>query len=364
MTQLQQQFSFLLNPLISTFQKEKEPNLLDIASVSHKELPVSNLYSYFLNPTENHGLKSLFFDSLLELLPVNSFTIGDDQIRIEREVYTFETGKFIDIVVTDGSQVLIIENKVHATLYNDLDAYKNHFKVRNIVGIVLSSRKEKNTGDFFAITHYEWINKILTNFNDSYDFQLNPRQNHNFYTFVEILKKMNITIENLDQSIDFFKSNAAQILAFQKMKDLYAKTIIEQVSNSGQNIGFNALETKKELSIEYTFSDAPGLIFYIYLDENDFSILKSALWIRNNSIAVQTWRNDSNSDTAKNKIKALGLTITTEPNLQGGNTWTPTVTKDYPLNSTDNVLDLSELKNDLKTVWITVIDTLKTHSNP
>lgn len=93
MTQLQQQFSFLSNPLISSFQKEKEPNLLEIARVSHKELPVSNLYAYFLDKNESHGLGNLFLESLIELLPANSFIVGNEKIRIEREVYTFGTEK-------------------------------------------------------------------------------------------------------------------------------------------------------------------------------------------------------------------------------------------------------------------------------
>ncbi|MCP9762975.1 PD-(D/E)XK nuclease family protein [Lacihabitans soyangensis] len=361
---IQQQFSFLSNPLISSFQKEKEPNLLEIARVSHKELTVSNLYAYFLNKSESHGLGSLFLDSLIELLPTNSFVIGDEPIRIEREVYTFGTGKFIDVVITDGNQVIVIENKVYATLYNDLEAYKSHFKVKNLVGIVLSSRKEQNTGGFEAITHKEWLTKILYNYKISTDISLSPRQEYNFYTFVEILRNMNNTIDDLDNTLAFFKTNAEQILALQKMKSSFAKVILEQISLLVQNIGFVAIENKKDLSLEYTFSDAPSLILYIYLEDSDLSLLKVALWIRNNPDLVYSWRNTDRFKNEKIEICNLGLLVVNEANPLGGNSWTPIVRKHYSLKSIENLLDLTELQNDLKSAWEKAINTLKTITNP
>jgi hypothetical protein len=360
MTELQQQYSFLADPLLSKYQQKKDPNLLEIARVSHKELPVSNLYAYFLDRNESHGLGSLFLDSLIELLPFNAFVIGDEQVRIEREVYTYGTGKFIDLVITDGLQIIIIENKVYATLYNDLQTYKNHFESENLTGIVLSVKKEKNTGDFITITHNEWISKVMANFKAKTEIKLDNRQQYNFDTFVETLKNMNNTVEDLENSIEFFRTNAKEIEALQKMQAVYLKTILAKIVEAVVLTDFGAQSEQKEISIQYVFRDVPSLIFYLYFDESDLSTLKAELWIRNSPDLVQKWRNTTGFKVEKVALKEQGMQVRTEANPNGGNSWAPIALKKYELKTTANLLDLSELETDLKGAWTFAFETLKT----
>jgi hypothetical protein len=78
---------------------------------------------------------------------------------------------------------------------------------------------------------------------------------------------------------------------------------------------------------------------------------------------VHVWRNSDRFKDEKIEISSLGLLIVNEANPLGGNSWTPTVKKHYTLKSTENLLDLTELQNDLEFAWNKAINTLKNTTN-
>lgn len=358
MTELQQQYSFLSNPFISSLLKEKEPNLLAIAKVNYKELPISNLYAYFLNPDEHHGLNNLFLDSLVELIEGFSFSSGPEAITIAREVHTYKTGNYIDLVISNGRQVIVIENKINADLYNNLNTYIDHYKDKVVKGVILARKNVINPYGFVSITHNQLIKRVVSNLTDASIKALNQRQLYNFNTFVEVLKNMDNITEDLDKNIDFFRSNANQIRAFQLMKSSFINTLLQQINELviGSNLGLAS--SLKDLHLECNIKDAPCLVLYFALQENNLTELIIELWIRNNPDKVQKWRNTNTYNEEKENIKKKGFKINTDS--RGGNAWTPTVTKSYQLNSTNNQLDNKELELDLLEAWKTTIDTLKT----
>jgi hypothetical protein len=363
MTNIIDEFDFLNNDLLKPYLEAKEPNLLDIAKVSTKELPISNLYAYFLDPNENHGLGSIFLEILIEFLPKGCFVIGEDKIRIEREVHTYETGKYIDLVITDGNQVIVIENKIFADLYNKLELYKEHFQKQNVHGVILSIKRLYNDNNFTSITHNELINSVIAKLKSSNNDALSQRQLYNFNTFVEILKNMEDTTMHLDDSIAFFRENSKKIVALQSMKKTFISTILQQVDelvvSSIEGINSNT----RELSVEYTFKDTPSLVMYTTLEDSNLAELRVELWIRNSTTAVQEWRNTDNFIDEKKEIKALGLLITTDKNPQGGDKWAPTVIKSYSLNSFNNKFNGEKIKKDLNDAWKNAITIMKHISN-
>jgi hypothetical protein len=189
----------LVNALPATTKRRK--NIIEIAGCRNKESVNSNLLAFYLDKNEEHGLSRLFFESLLDLIEQktdNDFERNkfDGDIKVEREVEV-ETGQVIDILIKEdsgegGSQTtgalnadeeqlgnedwaIIIENKVHADLNNDLRAYWEGTKKSNKVGIVLAlssyqeSEKLKNEAfDFYGITHKELVKQVKQNLPDYY----------------------------------------------------------------------------------------------------------------------------------------------------------------------------------------------------
>lgn len=139
---------------------KKRRTFMEIAGIGHLETHWSDVYAYFFNPRENHGMGRLFLDSLCELIDVcdrtkEAFCMGD--IRVDREV-VLKDAKRIDLVLRDDRGVVIIENKVRAQLYNDLDAYWKHFDMKDECkrGVVLTiNRMKPDDSRYVNITHEE-----------------------------------------------------------------------------------------------------------------------------------------------------------------------------------------------------------------
>lgn len=161
-------------------------NFFDILGIRNKETINSKIIAYFLDSDEEHGLKSLFFDSLIEILKekvldnpegfLDTFS-GENSVILEditshAEIEN-EKQKRIDVTITGNDWCIIIENKLYHTLINPLEIYWQHAEKKhskNLIGIILSldakCNKECKVNDqikFVNITHQEWIAKIQSN---------------------------------------------------------------------------------------------------------------------------------------------------------------------------------------------------------
>jgi hypothetical protein len=229
--QLRSEFADLLahNLII----KAKYKTFFDIAGFPDYEQVVSNIYKYFFDPDESHGLKNLFLDSLLELA-------GSDMtfhtVKIKTEVFTDNGGR-IDILITDESagqkkidNAIIIENKVYASLYNDLEDYYDSVKAGNKLGIVLSPKKLSNLKDkhhaFINILHGELMQKVKSNIGPY--FNAMPEKAYTFLKeFILNLEAMSISEEKKDQ-LKFYYENRTKIDQLASLKDDAKQFLIDQ----------------------------------------------------------------------------------------------------------------------------------------
>ena len=153
--------------------KERKKTIMDIAGIDHLETKWSSIYAYFFNPREKHGLGTLFYDSLSEIIQkkesnkkiqMNDFSVKTEEPAKEEDGST----KFIDILLSDGEYAIIIENKVNASLYNPLQTYWDSIKIEDSkkCGIVLSLydiNASKYNSNYINITHEELIKQVENN---------------------------------------------------------------------------------------------------------------------------------------------------------------------------------------------------------
>src|SRR5688572_2107064 len=154
--------SFLEKGIIKV--KQKETTFLDIAGFPHYENVISNIYAYFFNPNQKHGLGSLFLDSLLELVDKN-FIFNSPKVFRE---FTTQKGGRIDLVISDqdkeDKKVLIIENKMYHFLNNDLKDYYDSFPDMKRRGVLLTINPVASYHDKFVnVTHQALLNKVFEN---------------------------------------------------------------------------------------------------------------------------------------------------------------------------------------------------------
>ncbi|MDR0950879.1 MAG: PD-(D/E)XK nuclease family protein [Candidatus Ancillula sp.] len=108
-------------------------NIFDILGISRKETVSSDIWAYFFDSNNQHGLGSLFGDCLLEIcktkgLKNEKYKLGQSWCAQTEVSKGSDTLNRVDIVLTGGNIAFAIENKVDAELYNPLDDYKVKIK--------------------------------------------------------------------------------------------------------------------------------------------------------------------------------------------------------------------------------------------
>lgn len=142
---------------------QKEDTILTIAGIDHLENAWSRIYAYFLNENEPHGLGNLFKKSLENVIYRKigrSVNISGGVVKCE---YSTIDGNRIDILIQAPEHSIIIENKVHHHLDNDLNDYwiSVDGKDDTKTGIVVTlSKILTNNLNYINVTHLEWVNEI------------------------------------------------------------------------------------------------------------------------------------------------------------------------------------------------------------
>ncbi|SFU75520.1 hypothetical protein SAMN05216480_12020 [Pustulibacterium marinum] len=202
-----------LNETEIPLEKRKD-GFLEIIRKDHNENINSNIYAYYLS-CEIEELKSTFLDALLSIIYEKTLRKFQFTRAFTTTEMTTSNGR-IDIFIRDliNPVAIIIENKIHHRLNNDLLEYWNYFKSKdaNKIGILLTLHNHvipENVKDkFINITHWEWISKIkniidLNNINDtSQKIYLND-----FFKTIENLT----TTYKMNDSAKFFFQNAKKI---------------------------------------------------------------------------------------------------------------------------------------------------------
>ena len=145
---------------------KKEITLFSLGARGHYENPVSDLLAFFLNPSEDHGLKTIFLESLLECYHGGKWTLEDfGAISIQREETT-EKGNRIDILIRAKNWVLIIENKIYHIANNPFDDYELHAKKldeKNLFKALLSPSEQSNVPGWKAVSYRSFCNVLRRN---------------------------------------------------------------------------------------------------------------------------------------------------------------------------------------------------------
>jgi hypothetical protein len=189
--------------------KKQPKTFLGIAKMPHYENVMSNIYAFFFQVQEVHGMKELFIQSLLDLIQESA--LGKDKnvsaisdFEVATEVATKKGGR-IDIVLSSDTHAIIIENKIYHTLQNDLEDYWHAIQVAdnieaNKIGIVLSLHKlAVNNSNYINITHLEFLKRVMLNLGH---FVLEAREKYmvflkDFYQNTVNMSKKNMEVKDL-----------------------------------------------------------------------------------------------------------------------------------------------------------------------
>ena len=188
MTEQQQS---LLNELVKTVpvKPRVKKTIFDISGTAHREVVISRWYTYYLDPRNDHGIGTLFIDTLHKMLNRTDLL---HHFVVEPEVGT-ENKKFIDILIRgigrDFDRYIIIENKVYHTVNNPFQDYWNHCPAgSDKIGVLLTLKREpeNDSHQFKNVVHREWVDAVVEALKSS-QFTLTNEQQFLFNNFINAI---------------------------------------------------------------------------------------------------------------------------------------------------------------------------------
>jgi hypothetical protein len=187
---------------------------------SNERYTHSAILGELLNPKGSHSQGSaflkLFFDEINELRVINDFDFENARILLEEHIGTINSentkGGFIDIVIKDSNNVIVIENKIYASdQLNQLKRYKNHYPKSilfylNLFGefpSIDSSGDLEVEKDFHIISYKDIILKWLQKcFKEAID---QPILRETIKQYINLIKSLTNQTINDDMSNEIIK---------------------------------------------------------------------------------------------------------------------------------------------------------------
>ena len=259
--------------------KANPKTFLGIAKQPHYENVLSNIYAFYFNPSEEHGLNDLFIMSFVDL--INEKTEGKFEISNDFDVFTevsTKKGGRIDLLLQNEEKAIIIENKVNHYLNNDLDDYWNSTEPNTKKAVVLSLKKihqilpiddsDKVTYPkpypFINITHLEFLDEVMKK---SGDYLLNATDKYIIFLKDLYQNIINLSNQMETKNIQFYYNHQEKLNDIAKLKFAVRDHIAKEVE-----LACNLVNT--ELKIQKVFLNKPRgdngkRLRYYKLDKNE-----------------------------------------------------------------------------------------------
>lgn len=275
-------------------KKLKEETFISICGFPHREKVASNILSFFFDTSREHNMHDLFVRSLIESIGLLPEDYPSD-FSCETEVYT-EKGNYIDLLLRNEQINIVIENKIYAWLYNDLDDYyktATEDGKKSPLGVVLSfyPQEEKNQKYRF-ITYEIFFNAIKKNLG-FYVQNANKKYLPFLIDFIDNIENLDWS-ENMDKDfVDFIRKNEDEAIDFAgKIEDLR-----KELRNAVKSVNQLSEEKIKNKNVKiWVWRELPRLfddaVIDYYPNEDldialdsilDLNNWNFSLWIRNNN---------------------------------------------------------------------------------
>ena len=164
--------------LLDDFQKvydpnkpQYEPSYLEICDYPGRrtEEICSRMFAFFFNPTNPHGMGTLFWNTLIDTYEIKCKEQLNEYRSVQNvfartEIHT-DLNNRMDLLLTSDNCMICIENKLWANLNNDLNDYYEYVNKikgkRHVLYIILSLRKDiTDKGNFRVLFYSDFFNRL------------------------------------------------------------------------------------------------------------------------------------------------------------------------------------------------------------
>ena len=229
----------------------RKRTIMDIMGCSHLENHWSEIYKFFFDEDEDHGLKDLFIRSLENVFNKRGLSLGGkfENFRIFREDPTKDEqgkGRIDLLLLGEGKKAIIIENKVHHNLSNNplnqyvdtvkRKGYDDEKKIAKIVLALHKNYKDQKRAEEFGykyILHIELIKEVQRGLSNYISFA-----NHLYLPLLLDFIQNIINETNMSAKLEemlFFSEHYSYI---NEIYNLYVK-VVKEYKTQLKNISFD-----------------------------------------------------------------------------------------------------------------------------
>lgn len=257
--------------------KQQPKTFLEIARQPHYENVISNIYAFYFDPHEEHGLGHLFINSFIECIKEQmqqekNFLDDFQEFLIVTEYGTEEKGR-IDLFLYNDEQAIIIENKIYHHLANNLEDYWRTARMNRkgkMVGVLLTLTEHKGSlhSEFVNILHLDFLKKVMGDIGNHL-----MEASEKYVTF---LKDLYQNIENMstkqlsDEDFNFYIKNQDKILDAVKFNDQAKDYIKTQIVNAWDN--------QPKLKVKSATSNTKQFYSYREIEKEGVAELYFCIW--------------------------------------------------------------------------------------
>lgn len=235
-------FEKILQDLKTVYIKKPKRNqtFLEISGFPNREVVCSNILAFYLDETEEHELGSIVLEALLKAANINNLDNISD-LTIERE-YITEKGKFIDLVLYNDEFAIGIENKIWASVYNDLQDYANTIERinPNAYKIILSLKDETQIAKhnkYINVTYSKLFEFLEPMLKEKYDSS--NKWHIYLQDFIENIKRLEVEDMENKEIIQWANDNKKDIEEFYD----FLSSVKRELNHKSKSLG-NILEDK------------------------------------------------------------------------------------------------------------------------
>ena len=240
--------------------KERGLTFLEIAKTPNLEIVWTNILAFYLNPNNEHQLSDLLLKSILG---EDFVSTNYNNISVNTEHRTQKNNR-IDILVSNDDFILGIENKVDASLYNDLEDYsktiENLAKPRKLTyyQIILSKYPCDPSFGFKNILYADFVKNLKNNLG-KYTYHADSKYLLFLLDFIKNIEN-SLNAQNMNDNLEvvkFFHDNVVQINALMKQHHKLNDELIGRLNYISQNLKIEVIESKlRELDFNSKFTGA------------------------------------------------------------------------------------------------------------
>lgn len=235
---------------------ERGPTFLEIQGYPHLEDVCGNVFAFFADPEEAHGLGTLLLDALKSAGNITDAKGLRGSVSVAREVVT-HTNKKIDILIISDDHAILIENKIHAPANNPFGNYAEYLdtiagvRSKHKLLLTLYPTSAGSRWDFTNLTHETFVrhirlalarclpvedNRYVTMFLDFLDTLDNLRKGTRMNTeFVKLLVERSDEIERLFTDLQRFGNELKEkVRGLQELVDASHPSVSVHTGSRGQ----------------------------------------------------------------------------------------------------------------------------------